>query len=128
MKYNLKYIIIILTAFSLVSWFWDDDDKKDVTEKKEMVEKKWFRNDNTFVIICKGWPKEDLSGTAKLESAKEAALINAQFTCRDLFDKSIDVVKGGTIEEYKIYDDYVTIQYMIKYPGLRKYYKETKNK
>jgi hypothetical protein len=119
---RLKYIIILLTAVSLVAWFWDDD-KTESAGKKEIVEKQYFKNENTFVIICKGWPKEGLTGVAQADSAKEAALINAQFTCRDLFAKSVDVVRNGTIEKYTVYDDYVTIQYVLKFQGLRKFYK-----
>ncbi|MFH0974383.1 MAG: hypothetical protein V1874_01210 [Spirochaetota bacterium] len=113
----MKKLIPFILILPLVAWFFDDD------EKKEMVEKKWFKNDNTFVIICKGWPKESLTGQARIDSAKEAALMNAQFTTKDLFSKPVDVVKFGTIENYKIYDKYVTIQYVITYTGLRRYYK-----
>jgi hypothetical protein len=128
MKSTLKYLVIILSAISLVSWFWDDDEEKTVTGKREIIVKQYFINDNQFVIICKGWPKEGLAGKPQVDSAKEAALINAQFTCRDLFEKSIDVVRNGDIEEYKVYDDYVTIKYTLKYSGLRKYYKQKSNK
>jgi len=121
----MKKLIPVLLLLSLVSWFWDSNEKKD-TAKDNVIEKKWFRNDNTFVIICRGWPKEGLNDKAKLESAKEAALINAQFSARDLFNKSVDVIKNGNIEKYNIYDDYVTIEYSITYKGLRKFYKEAK--
>ncbi len=121
----MKMLIPVLLALSLVSWFWDSDEKKD-TGKETVIEKKWFRDDNTFVIICRGWPNESLTDKAKVESAKEAALMNAQFSARDLFDKSIDVVKNGTVEKYNVYDDYVTVEYSITYKGLRKFYKEAK--
>jgi hypothetical protein len=121
----MKKIIPVLLALCLVSWFWESDDKKE-TAKDTVIEKQWFKNDNTFVIICRGWPKEGLTGRAKLDSAKEAALINAQFSSRDLFDKSVDVVKSGNIEQYKVYDDYVTVEYSITKNGLRKYYKGKK--
>ena len=116
----MKKIIPLFIVLLTVSWFWSSEKK----ENNEMVEKKWFKSDNVFLIICKGWPKESLTGKARLDSAKEAALINAQFTARDLFDKSVDVVRNGNIEEYKVFDDYVTIKYSIKYPGLRKFYKD----
>ena len=121
----MKKLIPVLLALSLVSWFWDSDEKKD-TRKETVIEKKWFRDDNTFVIICRGWPNESLTDKAKVESAKEAALMNAQFSARDLFDKAVDVVKNGTVENYNVYDDYVTVEYSITLKGLRKFYKEAK--
>jgi hypothetical protein len=117
----MKKIIPVLIALCLVSWFWDSDEKKDT-----VIEKKWFKDDSTFIIICRGWPKEGLMGAAKLDSAKEAALINAQFSSRDLFDKSVDVVKNGNIVKYNVYDDYVTVEYSITKTGLRKFYREAK--
>jgi hypothetical protein len=121
----MKKLIPVLLLLSLVSWFWDSNDKKNIV-KDNVIEKKWFRNDNTFVIICRGWPKESLTGKAKVDSAKEAALINAQFSARDLFDKSIDVMRNGDIVKYTVYDEYVTVEYSITQKGLRKFYKETK--
>ncbi len=120
----MKKFATVLLALCLVSWFWDSDDKKE-TSKDIVIEKKWFKNDSTFVIICRGWPKEGLTGKAKLDSAKEAALINAQFSARDLFDKSVDVVKNGNIVKYNVYDDYVTVEYSITKKDLRKFYKDT---
>ena len=118
----MKKLIPVFIVLSLVSWFWDSDEKKN-TGKETVVEKQWFKNDNTFIIICRGWPNGNLTGKARIDSAKEAALINAQFTLRDLFDKSIDVVRNGDVVQYKVYDDYVTIEYSLTRAGLRKYYK-----
>jgi hypothetical protein len=86
----------------------------------EILIKKWFRNNNTFVIVCKGYPKEGLTGDARVESAKEAALINAQFISRALFNESVDIFKYGTIEKYSIYSDYVVVYYVIEMNNLRK--------
>jgi hypothetical protein len=86
----------------------------------EILIKKWFRNNNTFVIVCKGYPKEGLTGDARVESAKEAALINAQFISRALFNESVDIFKYGTIEKYSIYNDYVVVYYVIEMNNLRR--------
>jgi hypothetical protein len=85
----------------------------------EILIKKWFRNNNTFVIVCKGYPKEGLTGDARVESAKEAALINAQVISRALFNDSVDIFKYGTIEKYKIYRNYVVVYYVIEMNNLR---------
>lgn len=93
-------------------------------EKKDMIVKKFFLNSSTFVIVCKGWPKESLSGVERTESAKEAALMNAQFSSRDLFDSTVDVIKNGDAEKYEIFDGYVTVRYVIKKSQLKKHYKK----
>ena len=89
-------------------------------EKRVVLVKKWFKNGHTFEIICKGYPLNEATGKARIETAKEAALINAQFCAKDIFDDSVDVVKNGTIKKYTIHDDYVVIHYVIKYKGLKK--------
>ncbi len=99
---------IILTFFSATLF-----------SREGVLISKWFRNKNTYVIVCRGWPKEGLTGKKRIESAKEAALINAQFIARDIFKKSVDVIKNGTIEKYKTYKNHVTIYYIIKKKGLK---------
>jgi hypothetical protein len=92
--------------------------------KKEVIVKKYFEDDNTFIIECKGFPKDGLEGKARIESAKEAALINAQICSRDLFNESVDVIRNGEIHKYDIEDDYVVIHYAVIKNRLRKSYKE----
>ena len=88
-------------------------------EKKEVIEKKWFRTNNAFVIVCRGYPKEGVSGKARIETAKEAALINAQYFAKEMFNDRVDVVKNGTIEVFEVKPDYVVIRYVIKQRGLK---------
>lgn len=82
--------------------------------------KKYFRNSHTFVIVCRGYPKEGLTGEARIESAKEAALINAQFITRALFDDSVDVFRNGTVERYRVYSNYAVVYYVIEMRNLRR--------
>lgn len=96
----------------------------EVSNNKEVVVEKSFRDDNTFVIVCNGWPKDTLTGLARAQSAREAALINAQFSSKDLFDESIDTVKNGTVEKYEVLDDYARVYYVITKTDLKKHYKE----
>ncbi len=88
-------------------------------EKREVLVKKYFNNNNTFIIICKGYPKEGLSGTQAMETAKEAALLNAQIIARETFKDSVDVVKGGAVLKYVERDDYVIIHYALTLINLR---------
>ncbi len=93
-------------------------------DSKDIIENKYFKNSNTYVIECRGFPREGVTGRARIETAKEAALMNAQFYTKDMFDGSVDVVRNGTIDKYDIQDDYVVIHYIIKYKGLQKLIKK----
>lgn len=107
----MKYIVSIL-IFILFSCY--------TKEKGTVIEKEWFEDDNTYVILCKGYPKEGISGKARIETAKEAALINAQFYAKNIFDDTVNVITNGTIKNFKIYEDHVIIHYVIEHKNLRR--------
>ncbi|MBN2039762.1 MAG: hypothetical protein JW864_06955 [Spirochaetes bacterium] len=109
---------IILLALMLTLFSCEEKNRNEYT-----VEKRFHDND-TYEIICKGLPKDSLTGKARIESAKEAALINAQFIAKDIFEEPVDVVKNGTIKKYDINADSVIIYYVITYKDLKKYFKE----
>jgi hypothetical protein len=82
---------------------------------RDVLIDKGFRDDNTFFIICKGYPDLTLKNeTQRAESAKEAALINAEMIARELFDDSVDVVRNGLIEDYTTRGDYTVITYVVQ--------------
>ena len=54
--------------------------------KEGVLEKKLFRDDNTYVIVCRGYSKAGSTGPAKVETAKEAALMNAQFLAQNILN------------------------------------------
>ena len=83
--------------------------------ERTVLIKKRFINRHKYIIICKGYPKSELSGKAWIESAKEAALINAQVIAKQTFNKTVNVFKNGKVRKYKIFKDYVIIYYIIKY-------------
>ena len=108
---------VFLFVFAIILMSGNCQEKK----KNDFIIKKWFKNNNTFIIVCKGYPKAGLTEPAKTETAKEAALINAQFLAKEMFTDSVDVIKNGNIEKYKIENDYVIIYYAITKKGLKKY-------
>jgi hypothetical protein len=89
-------------------------------EKRDVLVKKYFRDDNTFIIICKGYPKEGLEGKMAVSTAKEAALLNAQIIAKETFKDSVNIFKKGNVENYDVQLDYVIITYVIKQNGLKK--------
>ena len=78
-----------------------------------------FRDDSTFVIVCRGYPREGLSGIQAEATAREAALLNAQMIARDTFADSVDVVRGGAVEKYESGENFAVIHYSITSPGLK---------
>ncbi len=88
-------------------------------EKREVLVKKYFKNNNTFIIICKGYPREGLARSQAMETAKEAALLNAQIIARETFKDSVDVVKGGSVLKYVEHDDYAVVHYALTQHNLR---------
>jgi hypothetical protein len=112
----MKKLLLLLLVISFVSCYEKNG--------REVVEKKDFLDNNTYRIICRGWPKKGLTGQARIQSAKDAALINAQFIAKDIFESPVDPVKNGTVEKYDVMDNYVRIYYLITYQDLKKYYKE----
>ncbi|MDY6935636.1 MAG: hypothetical protein SVZ03_15615 [Spirochaetota bacterium] len=111
----MKKIIIFILVLLFTSGSCEQNKERDVLIKK------WFKDSNTYIIVCKGYPKSGSSGLARIETAKEAALINAQYLAKGIFKETLDVITNGTIEDYKIYDDYVVINYIITKKGLKKY-------
>lgn len=128
----IHFLVLIVMLSSCVKEDKDAKKEPNVTDlpglsenvKKDVVVKTYFKDKNTFIIECKGFPKEGLEGKARVESAKEAALINAQLCSRDLFDESVDVIRNGEIHKYTVEDDYVIIEYAIIKKGLNKLFKE----
>ncbi len=85
--------------------------------------KKYFKDDNTYVIICKGYPKADTKAGEAVGTAREAALLNAQVLAREVFTSGVDVVKAGSPERYIDGKGYAMIYYILRHPGLRRYAK-----
>lgn len=94
--------------------------KKSDTDRSSILIKKYFRDDNTYVIVCKGFPREGITGIQAGETAKESALLNAQIIARESFNESVDVVKLGSIEKYDFRGNIAVIEYVIKAEGLKR--------
>jgi hypothetical protein len=110
----MNKICMLLIVFSLPLYAVDKADKK------EILIKKYFINSDSYMIICKGFPKAELSGSARKQSAREAALINAQMLAKEIFNNSVNVFKNGRIDKYREYDDYAVVYYVISKKNLAK--------
>lgn len=122
----MRKLVILFLVFTLAGAFMCA--QKRGVDRSAVLVKKDFLNDNTYVIICRGFPKEGLEGLQAVETSKEAALLNAQIIARETFSDSIDVVKGGSVESYEVNErqGYAQIRYVVKAPGLKKNLKVVK--
>ncbi len=93
-------------------------------DRSKVLIKNYFADDNTYVIVCKGFPKEGIEPAEAKGTAKEAALINAQMIAKQTFKDSVDVIKNGAVEKYTEYENFAVIYYIVKFPRLKKYLKE----
>lgn len=85
----------------------------------EVLIKKTFRDDDTWLIIVRGFPNKDLEGIARLESAKRAALLNAYYFARLNFDDTIAPDRDGTVVQWEVSRICAVVHYIIKKPGLK---------
>ena len=85
--------------------------------------KKYFKDDNTYVIICKGYPKPGVDSGEARGTAREAALLNAQVLAGEVFKSGINVITAGSPERYIDGKGYAMVYYIVRHPGLRKYAK-----
>jgi len=88
-------------------------------DRGSILIKSAFIDDTSYMIVCRGYPREGLEGVQAMETAKEAALINAQMIAKDIFADSVDVVRQGTADRYDTADGYAVVTYIIKGPGLK---------
>lgn len=91
-----------------------------VADRGDLLIKSAFLDDTSYMIVCKGYPREGLEGVQAMETAKVAALLNAQMIAKDIFADSVDVVRQGVADRYDTADGYAVVTYIIKGPGLRR--------
>ena len=94
--------------------------KGNIDTDREVLISKGFVNDYSYSIVCKGFPKEDLSGVSRIESAKRAALLSAYYYVQQIFDDSVAPDKDGKVQKYEISENYAIVHYLIQKKGLRK--------
>ena len=97
-----------------------------LSEEDVLVSAK-FSDDNTFRIVCKGFPMEGLKGVAAENSAMESARLNAIYFIKRDFDPSVDPGVSGDVEHYEMRDAYAMVHYVVKMKGLKKKYHPGQN-
>lgn len=120
MKKILSILIVFVTGAILSC---SSSDEIEVQSLPSLVSEK-FISDNTYEVVCRGFPKQGLEGYQKHESAKRAALLNAYYFARARFDDSVQPDRDGTVVKYDVMDEFVIIQYRIQKSNLKRYVKK----
>ncbi len=89
---------------------------------REVLVNKYFQDENTYVIVARGYPKAGLSEMQAIGTAQEAALTNAQIIARQSFDSTVDVIKAGQVKKYENRGTHVIITYLVKGNNLKSHY------
>jgi len=113
--------IIILSIIAVIVIFTGCASKPEgmVSSVPSLI-KEGFKSDTQYEIICRGFPKEGLSGIQKDESAKRAALLNAYYYTKMKFDDTVIPDKDGKAERFVLNEDHAIVYYTITKPGLKK--------
>lgn len=79
-----------------------------------------FIDDNTYRIVCRGFPAQGLSGLQRNESAMRAARLNAYLFIKSDFVDSVAPDRDGSVEKFEVTRDYAVIYYVVSKRGLKK--------
>jgi len=78
-----------------------------------------YISDDTYEIVCRGFPKQGLEGVQREESAKRAALLNAYYFVQARFDATVKPDADGTVVRYDVQDEFVVIYYRVTKKNLK---------
>jgi len=87
--------------------------------EKEVLLSSDFKDNDTYVIVCKGLPAPGLNTVASHESARRAALLNAYHIAKKKFGEGFNPEKEGEIENFEFRDNIGYLTYVIKREGLK---------
>ena len=87
---------------------------------QQVLVTKGFIDDNTYRIVCRGFPEKGLTGVAKTESSRQAARLNAYVFIQSEFVDAVAPGRYGTVEKYDFTDEYAVIHFVLRKKGLRK--------
>lgn len=114
----MKIKIIVLCAAALLVSVCDQPGKGPTAQ--QVLISKGFIDDNTYRIVCRGYPEQGLTGVAKTESSRQAARLNAYVFLRSEFVEAVDPGRFGTVEKYDYTNNYAIIYYVLRKKGLKK--------
>lgn len=116
MKNNACVIIVLLM---IISNGCDENSVKN-TGSKEVLVSQGFVDDNTYRVVCRGYPLEGLTGIQQSESSKRAALLSAYYYIGQVFNDSVAPDRDGKSEKIEYMSDHALLYYVVTKKGLKK--------
>ena len=81
-----------------------------------------FVDDNTYRIVCRGYPMPEYTGVQAENTAMEAARLNAIYFVKRDFDSSVDPGIYGSVERYERMNEHVVVYYIVRKKDLKRFY------
>ena len=116
MRINVLFIILTIALLSVSC----DEKGVESGAPKETLISQGFVDDNTYKVVCRGFPLEGSTGIQKSESSKRAALLGAYYYIKTIFNDSVAPDKDGKAEKFEFISDYVVVHYVVHKKGLKK--------
>ena len=115
---RINVLAVIATALLLAMGCDEKGPEKGI--KKEPLISQGFVDDDTYRVVCRGYPLEGSTGVQMIESSKRAALLGAYYYIKNAFNESVAPDKDGKAEKFDYMGDHVVVHYMVQKKGLRK--------
>ena len=123
---NIKSLLLLSVITVLIFSGCDSVGVKSQGPREALVSK-GFVDDDTWKVVCRGYPLEGLRGIQKTESSKRAALLGAYYYVQETFTDAVAPDKDGKTEKIELAGDHAVLHYIVHKKGLKKMVKpETK--
>jgi hypothetical protein len=116
MKCNAIFTIIVL----LVTLAGCDNVTVKSSGPKEVLISQGFVDDNTYRVVCRGYPLDGLKGIQQAESSKRAALLHAYYVIKQVFNESVAPDRDGKTEKIEYMSDHAVLNYVVRKKDLKK--------
>ena len=113
---NIK-VVALLVALLAVSHC--DQSVRAPSSSPSLISK-GFIDDNSFRVVCRGFPEEGLTGVERTESAKRAALLSAYAFIQAEFIDKVAPDRDGKVEKFEVGNDAAIVYYVVSKRGLKK--------
>lgn len=114
-----RIAVLIFAAFSILILGCSSGPGINVQSVPSLISEDYV-SDDTFEVVCRGFPKQGLSGAQKEESAKRAALLNAYYFIQSRFDSTVQPDRDGTVVKYEVEENSAVIYYRVTKSNLKK--------
>ncbi len=115
---KIKSLLVLMVFVAVVAGC----DQAGVTSggPRESLISRGFIDDNTYKIVCRGYPLDGLKGIQKIESSKRAALLSAYYYIKETFNESVAPDKDGKTEKIEVTSDHAVLHYVVRKTGLKR--------